>query len=99
MKTYFNPIGKKMEGLFESLNPVFTVKYENSPIENKSGTVYITLEAENEEQAKDKAMVNPEFIQYIQMESFDRENLNAYKPVGLYVIGRVEYFEEKGTRA
>lgn len=93
MEKYFNPSLKKMEGLFESLNPVFTVRYEN----NESDAVYITLEAENEEQAKDKAMVNPEFTQYIQMELFNRENLDAYKPVGLYVIGRVEHFG--GTRA
>lgn len=86
---YYNPKSKKMEDMWETLVPVYTVRYEMP----EGKMVYITLEAQNEEEAKDKAMVNPKFIEHIPIKDFDREYLTAYKPSGLYVIGRVEYFE------
>jgi len=93
MEKYFNQEAKKTEGLFETLNPVYRVVYKNPIVGNRGESVYITLEANNEEQAKEKAMQNKEFTGYIFMKYFDGKYLKAYKPTGLYVIGKVEYFE------
>jgi hypothetical protein len=93
MNKFFNPITKKMEKLFETLIPVYTVCYENPLVGNKGESVYITLEAEDENDAKIKAMNNDEFTSYIQGKYFNRKYLKAYKPTDLYVIGQVKYYE------
>lgn len=93
MNKYFNPKTKKQEKLFETLNPVYRVCYENPLVGNRGECVYITLEAENEDDAKIKAMNNEEFTKYIWGKYFDKKYLKAYKPTGLYIIGKVEYYE------
>jgi len=93
MEKYFNKKTKKTERLFDTLNPVYRVVYQNPLVGNKGEAVYITLEAENEDMAKDKAMKNKEFSGYIFMKYFDKKFLKAYKPIGNYVIGKVEYYE------
>jgi hypothetical protein len=89
---YFNPKTKKTQKLFDTLNPVYKVRYENPLVGDKGEAVYITLEANNEEEAKDKAMLNKEFTKHIFMKYYDRKYLQAYKPIGNYVIGKIEYF-------
>lgn len=94
MKKYYNPKNKKIEPLFETLNPVFRVSCCHEPvIGDKGAAVYLIVEATDEEQAKDKAMLNPEFTKHIRTKDFNRKYLDAYKPSGLYVIGKVEYYE------
>ena len=92
MEKYFDPKTKKTQGLFETLNPVYTVKYEN-PTTGEGEYVKITLEADNEEEAKNKAMKNKEFVDHIFMKYYDNNYLQAYKPIGIYVIGKMEYYE------
>jgi len=41
----------------------------------------------------DKAILNQEFTKHLDMDRFSRKCLSTYKPSGLYVIGKVEYFE------
>lgn len=93
MNKYYNPNTKKTERLFESLNPVYRVCYSNPQVGYKGEAVYITIEAENEDDAKIKAMNNDEFTKHIVGKYYDRKYLEAYKPNGLYVIGKVEYFQ------
>jgi deoxyribodipyrimidine photolyase len=95
MKKYFNPKEKKMEDLFETLCPVFSVSCRTPNVVNgyKGAAVYINVEAKDEEEAMNKAIANPEFTKHIHMKDFERKYLETYKPTGLYVIGRVEYFE------
>jgi hypothetical protein len=90
---YFNPKTGKTQKLFDTLNPVYTVRYMNHLVGDKGEAVYITLEANSEEEAKDKAMANKEFTKYIFMKYYDRKYLTAYKPQGNYVIGKIQYFE------
>lgn len=91
----FNPSTKKNQDLFDSLNPVFTVSCSYPDIVNgdKGAAVYIIVEAEDEERAKDKAMLNSEFTKHLHMKRFERRYLSVYKPSGLYVIGKVDYYE------
>jgi len=93
MEKYYNPNTKKTEGLFESLNPVYRVCYINPLVGNKGESVWVTLEAENEDDAKIKAMNIEEFTKHIWKKYYDQKYLTAYKPTGLYVIGKVEYYE------
>jgi hypothetical protein len=93
MEEFYNPKTKKTEYLFETLNPVYEVKYENIDTGDYGEAVYVVLEADNEEDAKDKAMENNEFAKHIVMKYYDRRYLDAYKPTGLYIIGKVRYFE------
>jgi hypothetical protein len=95
MKEYFNPKENKMTDLFETLSPVFSVSCHipNVVIGYKGAAVYINVEAKDEEDAMNKALANPEFTKHIRMKEFERKHLDTYKPTGLYVIGRVEYFE------
>ena len=86
MKKYFNTKLRKLQGLFDTLNPVYQVKYENP-----DSVILITLEAETEEEAKNKALKNEEFNKYIIKEEYNEKYLYAYKPNGLYVIGKVEH--------
>lgn len=90
---FFNRNTGKMQKLFGVLNKVYTVRYSNHEVGWKGEALYITIEAENEELAKDKAMQNIEFTKHIEMKYFKRKCLQAYQPKGNYVIGRVEYYE------
>jgi hypothetical protein len=94
MEKYFNPKNQKTEELFTSLNPVYSVSCHNEPvIGDKGAAVYLIVEAENEEQAKDKALLNHEFTKHIRMKDFNKKWLSVYKPSGLYVIGKVDFYE------
>ena len=86
MKKYFDAKLKKIRGLFDNLNPVFQVRYENP-----DSVIRITLEAETEEEAKNKALQNEEFTKHIIKDKYDEKYLYAYKPDGLYVINKVEH--------
>jgi len=91
MEKYFNPKTKRNQDLFEidSLCPVFEVIYKTP---NES-TVSIIVEAKDEEEAIDKSILNQEFIGHIDG-TFDKENdLDVRTPTGLYVIGRVNYYD------
>jgi hypothetical protein len=93
---YYNPKTKKMQKLFDELVPVFTVGCTNNNVVSgdKGCAVYFTTEAQDEEHAKDKAMLNTHFMSHIRdVKNFDRKYLHVYKPVGNYVIGKVWYFE------
>jgi len=95
MKVY-NPKTKKNQELFETetLCPVFSVSCHHTPvIGDKGAAVYINVEAKNEEEAKEKAMRNSEFTKHIRMKDFDKKYLQVHTPTGLYVIGRVDYYE------
>jgi hypothetical protein len=94
---YTNPQTGKSEPLFETLIKVYTVCCRNDNVVNgyKGCAVYITVEAENEEQAMDKAMANNKFMSHISKpKEFDRKYLQAYIPLTeSYVIGKVNYYE------
>jgi hypothetical protein len=92
---YFNPETKKNQDLFETLNPVFAIRCDdpNVVIGNRGASIKIIVEAKNEEQAIKKAMLDSNFTKYLRMSSFEKEFLEVYKPSGLYVIGKVDYFE------
>ena len=95
MKVY-NPKTKKNQDLFETLIPVFTVGCTNDNVVNgdKGCAVYINVSAENEELAKNLALANEEFMSHIRdQKNFDKKYLVAFKPTGLYVIGKVTYYE------
>jgi len=92
----FNTKTKKTQDLFETLIPVFTVCCTNDNIVNgdKGCAVYINVSAENEEQAKELALANEEFMSHIyKKDEFDKKYLKTFKPTGNYVIGKVQYFE------
>lgn len=93
MNKYYNPDEKKMEDLFETLNSVYTVTYENPYFGNRGEYVTMVIEANNEEEAKDKALKNMEFSKHIYMKYFDAKYLTAQKPAGLYIIGKVTYYQ------
>ena len=93
---YFNPKTGKTQTLFEKLIPVWTigVSTQNIVSGDKGCAVYITVEAEDVEHAKDKAMLNEEFMSHIyDRKNFDRKYLRASEPHGNYVIGKVLYYE------
>ena len=92
---YFNPETKKNQDLFDTLNPVFKVicRSPNVVIGDRGGSVSLIVEAKNEEDAMTKAMLNPEFKKHIRILDFDKKYLSVYKPSGLYIIGKVDYFE------
>jgi len=94
MNKYFNPITNKTERLFESLNTVYTVSYFNPKVDGDNDYLRITIESENEDEAKIKAMNNDEFTKHIKGKYFDRKYLKVSIPTGLYVIGKVEYYNE-----
>lgn len=98
MEKYFNPKTKKAQDLFEieTLCPVFQVRCSTPDIVigDKGASVYIIVEACNEDEAMEKALLNKEFLKHLRMKDFVKEkHLNVYKPSGLYVIGRVHYNE------
>lgn len=93
MNKYYNPSEKKTENLFETLNPVYSVTYENPNFGNRGEYVSMVVEGKNEDEAKDNAMKNEEFSKHIFMKYFDKKHLKAEKPMGLYVIGKVNYYE------
>ena len=93
---YYNPKTKKTQKLFEKLVPVFTIGCSTQDIVSgdKGCAVYITVEAEDIEHAKDKAMLNEEFMSHIyDRKNFDRKYLQGHEPIGNYVIGKVLYYE------
>ena len=53
----------------------------------------MNVAASNEEEAIAKVMKTKEFTKHIRMKDFDKKYLSVYRPVGNYVIGKVEYFE------
>ncbi len=59
---------------------VYTVRYADPMRGNKGECVYITLYADSEEQAKDMAMENMEFVKHIYMKGYDRKYLTAFEP-------------------
>ena len=92
----FNPKTKKNQDLFETLIPVFTVGCTNDNMVNgyKGCSVYINVSAEDEESAKELAMKNEEFMSHIHNDvKLEKKYVKAFKPVGNYVIGKVEYYE------
>jgi hypothetical protein len=94
----FNPKIKRNQDLFEieNLCPVFAVccRTPDVVIGDKGAAVYLNVEACNEEEAIEKALLNKEFTTHLRMERFDKDkHLDVYTPSGLYVIGRVDYFE------
>jgi len=95
--TYHNPKTNKTEKFFDenTLIPVWTVGVtnDNIVIGDKGCSVFLTVEAEDMEHAKDKAMLCDEFMQHIRIKDFDRKYLHVDKPKGNYVIGEVSYFE------
>jgi hypothetical protein len=96
MEKYYNPKSKKIEPIFESLNPVFKVccRTPNIVVGDKGCAVYFIVEARDEEDAKDKVMLNNEFTKHLNMKNFKRNmHLDVYRPTGLYVIGQVDYHE------
>ena len=98
MEKYYNPKTKKNQDLFETetLCPVFRVccRTPNIVIGDKGCAVYLNVEACNENEAKDKALLNKEFTKHLYLKDFNKDkHLEVYTPSGLYVIGRVEYHE------
>jgi len=90
---YFNPKSGKTQKLFDVLNKVYTVCYRNHEVGDKGEALYITLEANDEPDAVNKAMANKEFTKHIYMKYFNIKCMNVYEPKGNYVIGKIEYFE------
>lgn len=96
MKVY-NPKTKKNQDLFETetLCPVFTVCCTNDEVVNgyKGAAVYLNVEACDKEEAIKKALLNKEFTQHLTKNFNKDRDLTVYTPSGLYVIGRVDYFD------
>jgi hypothetical protein len=97
MEKYYNPKTKRNQDLFEieSLCPVFTVRCDTPDIVigDKGASVSVVIEANDEEDAVNKATLNKEFTKHIRMNYFQTKHLRVYKPSGLYVIGKVDYYE------
>jgi hypothetical protein len=90
---YHNPKTGKPQKLFETLIPVYDVKYAN-PVHGWEGeTVNIIIDADNEQEAISKALKNQEFIGYIDMKHFNKNYITVHKPIGNYVIGKVNHFK------
>lgn len=89
---YTNRETGKAQKLFDILVPVYTVSYINPLVGDKGEALYLTLEANSEEQAKELAMQNQEFTGHIFMKYYDKKYLTAYKAKGNYVIGKVDYY-------
>jgi hypothetical protein len=94
VEKYYDPKTKKNQDLFETLNPVFAVscKTPDIVIGDKGAEVNIIIEACNENEAIDKALLNQEFTEHIRMKDLKTKYLDVYKPSGFYVIGRVNYY-------
>ena len=92
---FHNPRTGKLQKLFDetTLNKVYTVCYRNHEVGDKGEALYITIEAESEIHAKDKAMANQEFRSHIYMKYYNSKCLSAFIPKGNYVIGKVDYYE------
>ena len=92
---YTNPKTGKPQKLFDTLIPVFMVccRNDNAVKGYKGCAVYIAVEAADEEEAKNKAMKIKNFTNYLELKYFNRKMLDAYKPTGNYVIGKVNYYE------
>ncbi len=89
MKSYFNTKIRKLQGLFDTLVPVFQVRYENP-----DSVILLTVEANTVEEAKAKALQNKEFTDLIVLEQYSEKHLYAYKPEGLYVVGKIEFLTD-----
>ena len=90
---FTDPKTKKAQKLFDVLNPVYTVCYKNHEVGDKGEAVYVTLEANTEEHAKELAMLNKEFTKNIYMKYYNKKYLSAYRAIGNYVIGKVNYYD------
>ena len=90
---YYNPESQDTQKLFDKLIPVWNVTYKNPSVGYKGEGLYYTVEAKDADEAKSKALANMEFTKHIAMEFYDSRYLTAFTPIGIYVIGKVEYFE------
>ncbi len=92
---YHNPKTGKPEKLFGTLIPVFTVCCTNDNLINgyKGCAIYYTIQAYNEQEAKEKALKNKEFTKHFSIDPIEERYLTVFKPTGNYKIGEVKYFE------
>lgn len=91
---YTNPKTGKAQKLFDTLESVYGVRCNDTiTIGDKGCSVSMNVAASSEEEAINKVMKAKEFMKHIRIKDFDRKYLSVYKPVGNYVIGKVEYFE------
>lgn len=74
-------------------NDIWRVRYENPLVGYKGEAVYITLVANSEEEAKERAMKNEKFVGHIFMKYFEEKYLDAYQVKTDYQINYVQYFE------
>jgi len=91
---YTDPKTGKAQKLFDTLLSVYGVRCsETITIGDKGCSVSMNVAASGEEEAVSKVMKNKEFTKHIRMKDFDKKYLSVYRPVGNYVIGKVEYYE------
>jgi hypothetical protein len=84
----------KPQKLFGKLLSVYGVRCsETITIGDKGCSVNMNVAANSEEEAITKVMKNKDFTKHIRMKNFDRKYLSIYRPVGNYVIGKVNYYE------
>lgn len=92
---YYNPKTDKTQKLFEeqTLNQLWEVYVDNYNVidGDKGAEVRIVVEAQDMEQARDKAINNNDFMQHV-LTNFTRDHFVVHKPVGNYVIGKIEYY-------
>jgi hypothetical protein len=91
---YTNPKTGKAQKLFDTLESVYGIRCsETITIGDKGCSVSMNVSANSEEEAIAKVMKAKEFTKHIRMKDFDKKYLSVYRPVGNYVIGKVEYYE------
>lgn len=73
----------------------FVVCYANPLVGDKGNALYYTCRARNDKDAIRQAMLNTEFLGYINMQNYDKKYLTAYKPkiYDKQDIGKVRYYE------
>ena len=73
---------------------IYTVRYEHPYVGEKGECLYYTLEAKDEEHAKEKSMKHKPFTDKIWMKHFNKKYLHAFIPKGKDIeVGKVEYYE------
>ena len=72
---------------------IYTVCYQNPNEGNLGEVIYITLKADSEEDAINRALRNDEFTDYILLKYFDKKYMTAYKPTGGYIINEVKFYK------
>jgi len=92
---YYNPETKKLDTLFneENLVPSWSVGYSNPNKGNVGEAVYIRISASDEQEAKTQALACQDFTKHILPEHFDSRYLTAFRTVGNFKLGEVEYIE------